>query len=413
MYWKDRRVLITGLSGFVGSYLGEHLAQMGARVYGLVRRRADGETPRHIREHRLHDTAVLINGDLLDGVSLADALEVSHPDVVFHLAAQSFVPRSFQYPAETYVTNVIGTLNLLEAIRLKQLTPRFVFAGSSEEYGLVFHSQEAYSAALRRFGSVLPEPATMPELPIKESNPLRPVSPYGVSKAQGDLMVRNYALAYGLPAVVSRAFNHEGAGRGGVFVTSEITSQVARLTRDKAATSLTIGNVNAFRDWSHVNDIVRGYCILAEKGTPGDIYNQGSSRTNSVLSYMLLALNEVGIRVECITSFKNGKTVTDPLESDPTSIWGQTFEKTRLDAEMLKGSVSFDLEDEGLWLHTDKLKISVRFDQAKFRRIEVPILIADTTKIKELGFDIKHSVADIARDQISYSLSPDHSGPRG
>ena len=213
MQWKDKHVLITGLSGFVGSYLGEYLVEQGAKVYGLVRPRSDGEVPRNIRAHQLDGRAKLLTGDLLDPTRLGDVLDESQPDFVFHLAAQSFVPRSFQYPAETYLANLVGTLNLLEALRLRKLAPTFVFAGSSEEYGLVFASENQYETFVKTHGSVSPPPISMPELPIKESNPLRPMSPYGVTKLQAEYMILNYALTYGLPAIVSRAFNHEGAGR--------------------------------------------------------------------------------------------------------------------------------------------------------------------------------------------------------
>ena len=404
MAWRDKRVLITGLSGFVGAYLGEYLVKQGANVFGLIRARADGDIPRNIRNHHLDESVCLLTGDLLDPPSLVDALDQSQPDVIFHLAAQSFVPRSFQYPSETYVANSMGTLNLFEAIRLRKLTPTFVFAGTHEEYGLVFSSQTQYEGFKSKYGFVFPEPVSIPELPIKETNPLRPTSPYGVAKVQGEYMTRNYALCWNIPAVVSRAFNHEGAGRGNMFVTSIIASQVARIAHGVGDRRIVIGNVNSFRDWSHVSDIVKGYCLLAESGVPGNIYNQGSQRTNSVLSYILLAIEEIGARVEKIESFRNGKTVREPVESDLNPQWGHVFEKTRVDSLVLNGELSFDLADEGISVHTDTGPIPIYFDPQRFRPLEVPVLLSDTSKARQLGFRVEHSVADIVHDQVKFYL---------
>lgn len=415
MEWRDRRVLITGLSGFVGSYLGEHLVERGARVYGIVRRRADGDVPRNIRFHNLEGCVTLLTGDLLDSASLVDALDDSQPDVIFHLAAQSFVPRSFQYPNETYGANFSGTLNLLEAIRLRRLTPTFIFAGSSEEYGLVFASEQQHLSFVSRHGEVFPDPACIPELPIRESNPLRPMSPYGVTKVQGDYMTRNYSLCWGIPAVVSRAFNHEGSGRGSMFVTSIIASQVARIASGVEDPKVVIGNVNSLRDWSHIDDMVKGYCLLAEKGRPGEVYNQGSQRTNSILTFILLALEEIGSKVEKIETFKNGKKVLDPLDKDDDPTWGCVFDKTKLDSLILNEELSFELEDEGIWVDTGSGRIPIYFDSKRFRALEVPILLAETSRVRQLGFEVQHSLADIVRDQVNYFLNsdPSHNGGAG
>ena len=123
----------------------------------------------------------------------------------------------------------LGTQNLLEAIRLKDIDCRIVFAGSSEEYGLQIISEEHYRRVLKNYGAIYPEPKSIPELPISEENPLRPMSPYAVSKVHGDFLMRLYYNAYGLKTIVSRAFNHEGAGRGHQFVTSTIVRQCVKL----------------------------------------------------------------------------------------------------------------------------------------------------------------------------------------
>lgn len=405
MFWDRKKVLITGVSGFVGSHLAKHLLQQKAKVYGLVRRRADGGISRNLEHLGIEKEIELLEGDVRDISSLAFALDAAKPQVVFHLAAQSFVPRSFSHPWETIDINFLGTVNLLEAIRSKGLDPTIVFAGSSEEYGLAIASRRQYEEALERYGTVFPEPERIPELPINELNPLRPMSPYAVSKVSAEYAMRNYHSAYGLKTIVSRAFNHEGAGRGKMFVTSAVTSQVMKLKRGEID-RIVIGNVNAFRDWSHVDDIVAGYCLLAERGKPGEVYVQGSQRTNSVLSYLLLSLECAGYRVNSLQSLQGQKKVEAPTEMDRAAAFGLLFEKTKVDRLMLDGELAFDLADGGIVVETDKGKVIVQFDSERFRPAEVPVLLSDTTKIRELGFRVEHSLKDIINDQLNYYLDP-------
>ncbi|MCX7999827.1 MAG: GDP-mannose 4,6-dehydratase, partial [Leptospiraceae bacterium] len=340
----------------------------------------------------------------LDISSIARALDISQPEFVFHFGAQSFVPQSFANPIETMQINCFGTLNLLEAIRIKNLDPVIVFAGSSEEYGLVFSSEKQYER-LKAYRNIFPEPEKIPELPIKETNPLRPMSPYAVSKVYGDFLFRNYYHSYGLKTIVSRAFNHEGAGRGKMFVTANIALQVMKLKFGEID-KIKIGNVNAFRDWSHVNDVVRGYCLLALKGRYGDVYNQGSMRTNSVLSYILLALEMAGYKIDKIETFNGEKRIENPTLMTKSKFFGIKFEKTVVDEMMLKEELSYELEDKGIFVFTDKGKVAIELDAHRFRPAEVPILLSDTTKIQSLGFKVEHSIKDIIRDQLNYYLEP-------
>jgi len=407
MSWQNKNVLITGISGFAGSYLAEELLKQGAEVYGLIRKRADGSKPKNLIDRGIADKVHLIEGDLTDITSLATALDTSQPDVIFHLAAQSYVPRSFTHPVETFEINTLGTANLLEAVRIKDHDPTIVFAGSSEEYGLVISSQTQYDRALKKYGVVYPPPQEIPELPISELNPLRPMSPYATSKVQGDYMMRNYHNVYGMKTVVSRGFNHEGAGRGIMFVTSQITCQVMKLKFGETD-KIVIGNVNAFRDWSHVKDIVNGYILLAEKGKHGDVYNQGSMRTNSVLSYILLSLEEAGWEVKSIETFNGDKIIRNPTELDTSEYFGVSFEKTKVDRMLLDGEVEFTLDDRGIVVHTDKGDIHVTFNPDRFRPAEVPILMCDTSKIKELGFNVKYGLRDIIRDQLNYFMKKEN-----
>ncbi|MBE8539374.1 GDP-mannose 4,6-dehydratase [Geoglobus acetivorans] len=395
MDWGGKRVLVTGVSGFVGSYLAKYLLEKGAEVYGLVRKKVDGG------KQKFGEKIKIVEGDITNIYSITLALNKSEPDVVFHLAAQSFVPKSFEYPLDTLNTNTIGTANLLEAVRLKEVDPVIVFAGSSDEYGLVISSEEQYNRVKKKYGTMFPEPEKIPELPVRESNPLRPMSPYAMSKVHGEYLMRNYYYAYGLKTVVSRSFNHEGAGRGAMFVTSVITSQVVKL-KSGESDRIVIGNVNAFRDWSHVMDIVEGYCLLAEKGKHGDVYNLGSMRTNSVLSYILLSLEQAGWKIEKIETMNGGKTVDNPTERDYSKIFGVNFEKTKVDKMMLEGDIEFTIKNKGIWVHTDEDKIPIEFDAKKFRPAEAPILLSDTSKVQRIGFKTKYTLEEIIKDQLNY-----------
>lgn len=407
MEWKDKNVLITGLSGFVGSRMAKTLLNKGSNVFGLVRGRSDGKLAEKLVNHAIFENFYPIEGDLTDITSLASCLDKSEPDYIFHLAAQSFVPRSFQNPMETQQINCLGTSNLLDAVRIKDYQSKILFAGTSEEYGLVISSQEQYRRAKNDYGTIFPEPENIPELPINETNPLRPMSPYGISKVYGDYLMRNYYHSYGLETVVSRAFNHEGAGRGLMFVTSVITNQIMKLKlgeQDK----ITIGNVNAFRDWSHVSDIINGYLLLAEKGKSGEVYNQGSMRTNSVLTYILLGLEEAGWKIEQIETLNGKKSIDNPTEYDGSSIYGIKFDKTKVDKLVLDDEIQFGIENKGLMVKTTEGNINIEFDAERFRPAEVPILLSDTAKIQKLGAKIKYGLKDIINDQLNYFLKKEN-----
>ena len=236
------RIFITGITGFVGSHLAEYaLGKEGVEVYGAVRWRSRMDNVEHI-EDRLH----LLDCDLRDNVAVKKALEEVRPDYIFHLAAQSFVPTSWKAPAETLTTNILSELNLLESIRDLKLDTRIQVAGSSEEYGLVFEY----------------------EAPIKEDNPLRPLSPYAVSKVAQDYLAYQYNKSYGIFTVRTRAFNHTGPRRGQVFVTSDFSRQVALIEKGKKEPVIEVGNLEARRDFSDVRDIVRAYWLSLEEGEP-------------------------------------------------------------------------------------------------------------------------------------------------
>jgi GDP-4-dehydro-6-deoxy-D-mannose reductase len=249
------RVLLTGITGFVGSHFAEFLLAQGAEVVGSVRWRSKTENIEHIR-----DRVTLVECDLRDLMSVRSLLEQARPERIVHLAAQSFVGASWHTPVETFNTNVISQLNLLEGMR--QLCPgaRCLVIGTSEEYGLV----------------------DVDELPVRETNPLRPLSPYAVSKVAQDLMGYQYFKSYRLHIVRTRAFNHTGPRRGEAFATSNFAKQIAKIEAGAAPPVIHVGDLKPTRDFSDVRDIVRGYWQLLEHGTPGEVYNLCSGEDWSI-----------------------------------------------------------------------------------------------------------------------------------
>ena len=268
-----RRVLVTGITGFVGSHLVDYILGRGdAEVFGTLRWRSRSENIEHFRS-----SVTLIECDLRDSTSTRDMLESVRPDWIFHLAAQSFVPTSWNAPHESISTNALGQLNLFEAIRRIGIKPRIQIAGSSEEYGLVHEN----------------------ELPIKETNPLRPLSPYAVSKVTQDLLAYQYFKSYGLDAVRTRGFNHEGPRRPPVFVASDFAHQIAAIERGEHEPVMFVGNLEARRDFSDVRDVVKAYWLALEKGEPGEVYNICSGKAYSIQEVLdlLLGMSESKIEV--------------------------------------------------------------------------------------------------------------------
>lgn len=405
----SKRILISGITGFVGAYLARELLNQGNEVFGLIRRRSDSSKPKLLKELGIYDDIKFIHSEISELSNLLSAVSVSNPDWMFHLAAQSFVPRSFSDPLGTFQTNCLGTQNMLEALRLKDMDTRFVFAGSSEEYGLQFLDETHFSQMEIKYGkeSLHPEPDSFPEVPINEKNYLRPMSPYATSKVFGDFASRNYHNTFGMNTIVSRAFNHEGAGRGHDFVTSSIVRQVVAIHL-KEQDSMKIGDVTTFRDWTHVEDIVNGYILLADKANPGSLYVQGSGRTNSVLSYILYTIASLGYEVRTVTNLKGNKRIADPLGENQAKIGNISVKSNNIDKLILNKELEFGLEDEGIEILTDSIKYVVRFDSKLFRPSDVPILLSDISKISKLGFEPHKELTDIVKDQINYYLDPFH-----
>lgn len=216
--------------------------------------------------------------DLMDPVAMREFCAEMQPDYIFHLAAQAFVPRSWEDPWATLENNVRAQLNVLEvAVHLNPM-PRVLVVGSADEYGLVYPS----------------------ELPIRETNPLRPYSPYAVSKVAQDLLGYQYAVSYKLPAVRVRPFNHLGPRQSDAFVASSFARQIAEAEVGQREPVVYVGNLSARRDFSDVRDIVRGYYLAITMGEPGEVYNLGSEQSHSIqeLLAILRSLSKVAARVE-------------------------------------------------------------------------------------------------------------------
>lgn len=271
----SKRALITGITGFAGSHLADYLLaeHPDVEVYGIYRWRSRRENI-----GGLDGRVQMIEADLRDYHSMQRALEESRPDFVFHLAAQSFVPSSWSAPSETLSTNIVGQTNLFEAVRALDLDPVIQIACSSEEYGLVHPD----------------------EVPIKESNPLRPLSPYAVSKVAQDLLGYQYFQSYGLKVIRTRGFNHTGPRRGDVFVTSNFAKQIASIEAGLAEPVIRVGNLTAIRDFTDVRDMVRAYWLAVNHARPGEVYNiaTGVGITIQELLDRLLAMSTVQVTVE-------------------------------------------------------------------------------------------------------------------
>lgn len=279
------RVLITGVRGFVAGYLAELLLDEGYEVSGTVRAidKCNNE------KGGFWERITLMSADLSNQSVLEAVLQESSPEVIFHLAAQSSVQQSWENKESTFEANVLGTIRLLEAVRKYGNNPKVLLVGSAEEYGLVS-----------------PE-----EVPVEETNPLRPMSPYGASKAAVSMLAAQYFWAYKFPIIYARAFNHIGPRQSLGFVTSDFAKQIAEIELGLKEPTLRVGNLEAYRDFTDVRDVVRAYHLLVQKGRPGEIYNVCSGQAVPIerILWTYLELATVTITVE-----------TDPARMRPSDV---------------------------------------------------------------------------------------------
>ncbi|MFA6410054.1 MAG: GDP-mannose 4,6-dehydratase [Candidatus Buchananbacteria bacterium] len=286
------KVLITGITGFAGSHLADYILSEfpAVEIFGIKRWRSKAE---NIEEFK--DKFKFYECDIKDAHNVYEVIDEVRPDKIFHLAAQSYVPASWESPAETLTINITGQCNILEAIRKikskeKSYDPVILIAGSSEEYGLVH-----------------PE-----EIPIKETNPLRPLSPYAVSKVCQDFLGFQYWHSYQIKSIRSRAFNHSGPRRGEVFVDSNFAQQIAKIEKGLQEPIIKVGNLEAKRDFTDVRDMVRAYWLATEKCQPGEVYNICSQKAYSI--------KEVLDKLLSLSTVKDIKIQNDPERMRPSDV---------------------------------------------------------------------------------------------
>lgn len=348
----SKKALITGVTGQDGAYLSELLLKKGYEVHGIKRRSSLFNTGRidHLYEdpHVEHRNFILHYGDLNDSTNLIRIVQEVQPDEIYNLGAMSHVHVSFSTPEYTANADGIGTLRLLEAIRILGLVKKTKIyqASTSELYGLV------------------------QEVPQSEKTPFYPRSPYAVAKLYAYWITVNYREAYNIFASNGILFNHESPIRGETFVTRKITRAVAQIAlglQDK----LYVGNLNAQRDWGHAKDYVEAMWLILQQENPDD-FVIATGITTYVRDFIKMAFAEVGIELE----FK-GEGVDEA-----------GIVKSSTVAEMPTG------------------KELVRVDPAYFRPTEVELLIGDATKAKEkLGWQPKYTLAEMIREMVASDLT--------
>lgn len=349
-----KRALITGVTGQDGSYLAELLLDKGYEVHGIKRRASLFNTDRidHIYQdpHEKDPRFLLHYGDLTDPSNLTRILQEVQPDEVYNLGAQSHVAVSFESPEYTANVDGLGSLRLLESIRLLGLEQktRFYQASSSELFGLV---QEA---------------------PQKESTPFYPRSPYAVAKLYAYWITVNYREAYGMYACNGILFNHESPRRGETFVTRKITRGLANISQGLEP-CLFMGNMNALRDWGHAKDYVRMQWLMLQQNEPED-YVIATGRQISVRAFVQMAAKGLGITLKFVGEGLEEKGVVQAVEGD--------------DAPAVKAG-----------------DVIVAIDPKYFRPTEVETLLGDATKAKEkLGWEPEIAVEEMCAEMISSDL---------
>ncbi|MGG9970614.1 GDP-mannose 4,6-dehydratase [Ferruginibacter sp. SUN002] len=262
-----RKILVTGVSGFVSQYLLKYLSSLDGiyEIYGITRNRIDFPEYKNLQ-------IKLFDADLQNSLLLRDIIESVQPDTIIHLASDSSVAYSWQKPIESFQNNTNIFLHLVEAVRLLNVKCRILSIGSSEEYGVV----------------------TQDALPLTESSPLNPVSPYAVARVSQEMLSSVYANGYGLDIVMTRSFNHIGSGQREAFVISSFAKQIIELKLGKRA-SIEVGNVDIVRDFLDVTDVVKAYICLLEKGKKGEVYNVCSGKGYSLKELIEIMMKLAGV----------------------------------------------------------------------------------------------------------------------
>jgi GDP-4-dehydro-6-deoxy-D-mannose reductase len=282
------RALVTGAKGFVGSWLTAYLRDEGDDVVGIDR-----------------------EVDINDGSAVADAIVAAAPEAIYHLAAQANVGQSWVEPEEVLRVNAVGTLHVLEAARACPRPPRVLLTSSAEVYGAVVESQ----------------------LPVTEATPLAPVTPYAASKVAAEYLGVQAHLAYGLPVVRVRPFNHVGPGQSSGFVVAALAARIVEATRVGAA-DIPVGNLEARRDLTDVRDIVRAYRSLVLSGTPGEVYNVCSGRDVAIADVAARLLRLADSDLALVADPELMRPVDVPVvRGDPTKLFEATGWRPRFELD--------------------------------------------------------------------------------
>jgi len=298
-----KTALITGGAGFVGSYLIDELTDNQIEVSIT---KLKGEPFDNIKVRAVYDL------DITNPVQIEDVLNASTPDYIFHLAAQSSVAKSWSEPAETMSINAIGTINLLEAVRKIDKKVRILLVGSGEEYGFV-----------------KPD-----EVPVSETNLLRPGNIYAASKAVQGMIGQIYSRAYGMEIIMVRAFNHIGPGQSPMFVVADFAKQIAEIEKGLAEPVMRVGNLEAKRDFTDVRDVVRGYKLLIEQGNTGEYYNIGSGKAVKIRDVLDKLLSMADVKIEVVHDPKKARPVDVlVIEADVTKISNDIDWKKEIDLD--------------------------------------------------------------------------------
>jgi GDPmannose 4,6-dehydratase len=377
-----KRALITGITGQDGAYLAELLLDKGYEVHGIKRRASLFNTDRidHLYQdpHLDHRNFVLHYGDLTDSTSLIRIIQAVQPDEIYNLAAQSHVAVSFESPEYTANSDALGTLRILEAIRILGLEKktRFYQASTSELFGKV------------------------QEIPQKETTPFYPRSPYAVAKLYAYWITINYREAYGLYACNGILFNHESPVRGETFVTRKITRALARIKLGLQK-RLYLGNLNARRDWGHAKDYVEMQWLMLQQEQPDD-FVIATGKQYSVRDFVNAAAGELGMEIRWDGEGVNekGYWVNAPTGSSPGGA---------ADAAMqpLPGSPrGFGPRDDGLGTSGPSDVLIVSVDPRYFRPTEVETLLGDATKAREqLGWTPKITFEEMVQEMMQTDLA--------
>ncbi len=301
-----KKALITGISGFAGSFLAPLLLEESFEVYG-THIAADLKNLDSIKKDlRLEKL------DLLNKKDTEKYVDKVNPDVVFHLAALTSPSESFNDPAGIFTNNVTAQINVLEAIRHANITPRIIIVSSAEVYGIV--SKE--------------------DLPLSESAPFKPGNPYAVSKIAQDYLGLQYNLSYNMDIVRVRPFNHVGPRQTPRFVISAFAKQIAEIESKKMPPVLKVGNLDSKKDFTDVRDMVRAYLALIEKGKSGEVYNAGSGKSHKIGEILdkLLSLSTIKIDIETDPSRLHPNDVPD-IYSNNSKIYQATGWKPEIPLE--------------------------------------------------------------------------------